>query len=330
MTPTCRTVPSQLGIWGDLSMGEPFQRSCDYHLRSSWTVDIKSVSLQVAISILRSCMNMAEVVLICQHPLVAEWILDDRSQISFSITWPWDLSEVLVGYHSKALWTFAFDSAQIANVKGSLPSCSCLHHCVPFSFREFTVSCLGTKPRFLAKNGYGGWRALLIHRAVRLFREPTSPLEQQVHLMFAMRALQIYLCNTAHFQGVKDIFLFTGIRIACSTLSLSSRFVPLWVRQSLMPILWRVVSMKLFMRFLSLYIYILYTYCRRLTLLVLYVHAFSILNSHSVSCYQLLSKSWQVKDFCDCLHWSHGSWPSTILPPLRPVWRIWVTSNCVT
>lgn len=58
-----------------------------------------------------------------------------------------------------------------------------------------------------------------------------------------------------------------------------------------MPILWRVVSMKLFMRFLSLYIYILYTYCRRLTLLVLYVHAFSILNSHSVSCYQLLSKS---------------------------------------
>ncbi len=161
-------------------------------------------------------MSKVDGVLVGRHPLVARWVLGDRShnppQRSLIIPWWNKRFMVLVALTAKpfeplrqampldlmpkVLFLLAVASARRVSEIHAL----CIDPPPPFLIQNPRSFHLAPNPRFVPNTSMDV--ALSSDLEITAFYpEPTSPLEQCLHLMCIFHALHIYLQSTEHTHG---------------------------------------------------------------------------------------------------------------------------------
>ncbi len=169
------------------------------HLRHR---DLKHATTLSHVSAFSSCMNKVDGVPVGWHPLVARWILGDRSQNPPRryLVPPWDLSVVLAAITEKLLSLYVRLRLLMLKTLFLLAAASAhrifeLHAlCIkpPFLMQNPHSFRLTPKPAFLPKTSTEVALSLNIELS-SFYQEPYSPLERGLHLMCPVHGLYIYL-----------------------------------------------------------------------------------------------------------------------------------------
>ncbi len=193
-----------------------------------------------------------------KHPLVARWILGDRSlhPPQRSLVPPWDLSVILGALTEKPYEPLRLAPLKLLTLKvlfliataSTCRAASCIMHWSSFSVRVPFVFHSGPKPSFPVKDSHGGCAyQYLGHRTVTFFTQSLLALWSVSSTLCVLSVRCEFIFAMSHVPGVQtDLCLFTGTRLKRTSLFLSSGFLLLWMRWSVRPIVRRVIRTTLF------------------------------------------------------------------------------------